>query len=201
MSDDRTVAAELVLPASACRLLSHDLARAGAPEAAMAVIEAVRRQMLGDGLLTLNLNATPAGADADADADADTDTDTIELQRAWSSRPDRYPVAGRKRKALTPWTRQLLQRAEVFVGEGDAAIAAVFDDAGVIRSMGLDAVVNVPLVDADGRCFATFNVLGGNGSWTAQERLLIELLAALALPAASRFAERLLPPVQAARSV
>lgn len=171
----------LVLPASACRLLSHDLPRAARPETALTILEAVRQQLLGDGLLTVNLDATSA----------DAEPGVIDLQRAWSSRPVQYPVAGRKRKTLTPWTRQLLQGAEVFVGEGDAALAAVFDDSGLIRSMGLHAVVNVPLVKPDGRCFATFNVLGSNDVWTVQERLLIELLAVLALPVVSCFAEQL----------
>lgn len=170
----------LVLPASACRVLSRDLPRAAQPEIALAIIEAVRQKLLGDGLLTINLDATPA----------DAEPGVIELQRAWSSRPVQYPVAGRKRKTLTPWTRQLLQRAEVFVGEGDEALAAVFDDSELIRSMGLHAVVNVPLVEPGGRCFASFNVLGVNDVWTAQERLLIELLAVLALPAVICFARQ-----------
>ena len=170
----------LTLPTTVCRRLAHDLPRAAGPEAALAIVEGVRQELLGDGLLTVNLNVTPA----------DAAPDVVELQRAWSSRPVHYPVAGRKRKTLTAWTRQLLQRAEVFVGEGDDALAAVFDDAQRIRSMGLHAVVNVPLVEPGGRCFATFNVLGGNGAWTAQERMLVELLAALALPAVRGFAER-----------
>jgi hypothetical protein len=174
-------AIDLVLPASACRVLSHDLPRAARPESALAILEAVRQQMLGDGLLTVNLDATPA----------DAEPGVIELKRAWSSQPEQYPVAGRKRKTLTPWTRQLLQRAEVFVGEGDEALAAVFDDSNLIRSMGLHAVVNVPLVEPGGRCFTTFNVLGSNDVWTAQERLLIELLAVLALPVVSCFADQL----------
>lgn len=181
MNEAHAEPADLMLPAAACRLLSRDLPRVAAPEDALAIVEAVRQQLLGDGLLTINLDATPP----------DAEPGVIELQRAWSSRPVQYPVAGRKRKTLTPWTRQLLRRAEVFVGEGDEALAAVFDDAGLIRSMGLHAVVNVPLVEPGGRCFATFNVLGSNGAWTARERLLIELLAALALPAVGRFAERL----------
>lgn len=172
---------DLVLPASVCRALCHDLPRAARSEAALAILEAVRQQLLGDGLLTVNLDATPA----------DAEPGVIELQRAWSSRPVQYPVAGRKRKTLTPWTRQLLHRAEVFVGEGDKALAEVFDDSDLIRSMGLHAVVNVPLVEPGGRCFATFNVLGGNDVWTTQERLLIELLALLALPVVSSLAERL----------
>jgi len=174
-------ATSLVLPASACRLLSHDLPRAARPEAALVILEAVRQQMLGDGLLTINIDATPD----------DTEPGVIELERMWSSQPGQYPVGGRKRKMLTPWTRQLFERAEVFVGEGDEALAVVFDDASLIRSMGLHAVVNVPMVECGGRCFATLNVLGGNDAWTAQERLLIELLAALALPVVSRFAGRL----------
>jgi hypothetical protein len=183
MNEASTEPADLALPVAICRLLSHDLPRAADPGAALAIVEAVRQQLLGDGLLTINLDVTsPEAAPG-----------VVELQRAWSSRPAHYPVAGRKRKTLTPWTRQLLRQAEVFVGEGDDALAAVFDDAALIRSMGLHAVVNVPLVEPGGRCFATFNVLGGNQAWTPRERLLIELLAVLALPAVGRIAERLRP--------
>ena len=169
-------AAGLSLPASACLALCHGLPRAATPEAALAVIESVRQELMGDGLLTVNLDATPAGADPDV----------IELQRAWSSRPDCYPVAGRKRKTMTAWTRQLLGRAEMFVGEGEGALAEVFDDVRLILSMGLQSVVNVPLVRPDGRCFATFNVLGPRPVWTAGELLQIQLLAAFAGPVVAR---------------
>jgi len=166
-------AATLVLPAEACRALCRDLPRADGLDAALDIVEQVRQGLLGDGLLTVNMDATPD----------DAEPGVIELQRIWSSRPDTYPVSGRKRKTLTPWTQQLLRRAEVFVGEGDDALQEVFDDHRLITSMGLHAVVNVPLVRPDGRCFATFNVLGPRPRWTAGERLQIELLAALALPA------------------
>jgi GAF domain-containing protein len=168
---------QLCLPAFACVALSRDLPRAANPAAALAIVEQVRQQLLGEGLLTVNLDVTPA----------DAPPGVIELQRAWSSRPEQYPVAGRKRKTVTPWTEQLLKRAEVFVGEGDEALAEVFDDSRLIFSMGLHAVVNVPVVRPGGRCFATFNVLSTRAKWTAQELCLIELLAALALPAVSAF--------------
>ena len=170
--------ADLALPAAACKLLFRELPRADGIDSALRIIESVRQGLLGDGLLTVNLDVTAESAQADV----------VELQRIWSSRPDAYPVAGRKQKRLTPWTQQLLRRAEVFVGEGDDALDAVFDDHRLITSMGLHAVVNVPLVQPGGRCLATFNVLGTRPRWAPVEILQIELLAALAWPAVARHA-------------
>lgn len=161
------------LPAGICSSLCRGLPRAGDFDTAMRIIENARQDLLGDGLLTVN----SAGPIVSTGAD-----ETIQLQRVWSSRPNEYPVAGHKVKTLTDWTRQLLLRSEVFVGEGTDALATVFDDHRLIRSMGLNAVVNVPLVHADGRCFATFNVLGKNACWSAEDKLLIELLAEFSRP-------------------
>lgn len=160
-----------MLSVDVCERLCGALPRAATFDAAMAHIEAARLALLGPGLLTVNLNATTA----------DDPPDEVQLQRLWSSDTQAYPVAGRKRKTLTPWTRQLLVRAEVFVGEGDAALAEVFDDHALIAALGLRAVVNVPLLE-DGRCAATFNVLGTRAHWMPQEIALVRLLALLATP-------------------
>ena len=77
--------------------------------------------------------------------------------------------------------RQLLRRCEVFVGEGDAILAGVFDNHELIASLGLHLVINVPLL-MDGRCIATFNVLGTRSQWQPQEMKLARLLAVLATP-------------------
>ena len=167
----------LQLPAAACTALCEALPRASNPNAALQILEQVRQMLLGDGLLTVNLNATP-------DRIGD---EVVELQRLWSSRPEAYPVAGRKSKAMTPWARQLLQHCEVFVGEGDAILTEVFDDHVLIASLGLQAVVNVPLL-VGGRCVATFNVLGARPQWRPQEVTLIRLLAVLATPWVLEFA-------------
>ena len=166
----------LTLPAAAALALCRELPRAPDFAAALQLIERVRQDLLGDGLLTVNQVQWPAHADAN---------DVMELQRIWSSRPAQYPVAGRKRKTLTPWTRQLLLAGEIFIGEGSDALRQVFDDSPLILSMGLQSVMNVPLVRA-GACFATFNVLGTRAQWTALEKQQIELLAALALPWVAR---------------
>lgn len=169
--------AGLLGPAPAARVaLFDELPHAPDFAAALQTIERARQELLGEGLLTVNHVQRPAQDDA---------ADVIDLQRIWSSRPAQYPVAGRKRKALTPWTRQLLLSGEIFVGEGRAALQQVFDDHGLISSMGLQSVMNVPLLRA-GACFATFNVLGTRAQWTALEKQQIELLAALALPWVAR---------------
>jgi len=171
MSEAATEAV-LCLPADVCTVLCQELPRARDLDAALGLIESVRQARLGDGLLTVNIDAAPDGPQ---------DGDTIELQRLWSSNPHAYPVGGRKRKTMTPWTRQLLRGGELFVGEGDAVLREVFDDHARIASLGLHAVLNVPLLDA-GRCLATFNVLGSRPRWLPQERMLVQLLAVLATP-------------------
>ncbi|NSX05730.1 GAF domain-containing protein [Cupriavidus gilardii] len=122
--------------------------------------------LLGPGLLTINVWRA----------------DSREVVRQWSSDPDSYPVGGSKRKGDTPWARQLLERAEAFVGEGDEALAQVFDDIPTIRALGLRAVVNVPISER-GRCIGTFNYLSPRSAWQADEVQTLRQLALLAAPA------------------
>ena len=107
-----------------------------------AAVDAARREWVGDGLLTVSAY----------------DAERRCLARLWSSDPQAYPAGGIKHKADTPWTRQVLQRGEAFVGEGDAAIAAAFDDHEGIYGCGMHAIVNVPMLWRR-RCVSKFNVL------------------------------------------
>ncbi|MEJ8839337.1 GAF domain-containing protein [Ramlibacter sp. AN1133] len=149
--------------------LCDALHRCDDPAAALAHIDAARLALLGPGLLTVNVDATkpqdPPGE--------------IHLLRAWTSDPLAYPVGGRKRKLRTPWTEQLLVRGEVFIGEGEASLAAAFDDAALIASLGLRGVINVPLMNG-GRPRATFNVLGTRAQWQPHEIAAVRLLALVA---------------------
>lgn len=160
-----------MLPLAACQLLCRGLPQAQSPDAALGLLNQARELALGEGMLTVNLDITTA----------QDPLGQIRLQRIWSSRPDAYPVGGGKTKTLTPWSRQLLVQGRVFIGEGDAALAGVFDDHRLIGSLDLHAVVNVPLL-RNGRCAATFNVLGTRPRWRAEEVAAIELLALLAAP-------------------
>ncbi|HQX60746.1 MAG TPA: GAF domain-containing protein [Burkholderiaceae bacterium] len=168
---DPSPAVRGVMPVAVCTQLCDALSRATTPDQALQQIEAARLALLGKGLLTVNLDATRP----------DDPPDELQLQRLWTSNPQAYAVGGRKRKTLTPWTQQLLRRCEVFIGEGDEALAEIFEEHQQIAELGLHAVVNVPLLLA-GRCVATFNVLGERAYWTTHETATIRLLALLATP-------------------
>ena len=158
--------------ASAVRVaLTDALDAAATHDDALKAIHVALVSVLGHNLLTVNLDATQP----------DDPPDEVQLQRLWTSDPGAYPVGGRKRKTLTPWTRQLLQRAEVFIGEGDAALAAVFEEHKRIADLGLHSVVNVPLLQGE-RCVGTFNVLGTRLEWRAAEVAAIRELAQGATP-------------------
>ena len=160
-----------MLPLAACELLCRGLPRAALLDAALGLLNQARELALGEGMLTVNLDVTTA----------QDPPGEIRLRRIWSSQPVAYPVGGGKTKTLTPWSRQLLVQGQVFVGEGDEALAAVFDDHARIAALGLHAVVNVPLLRG-GRCAATFNVLGARPKWQPRDIATVELLALLATP-------------------
>ena len=160
-----------MLPLAVCELLCDGLPRAVSLDQALGLLNQARSLVLGEGMLTVNLDVTtpqdPPGE--------------IRLQRIWSSEPGGYPVGGGKTKTRTPWTRQLLEQGEVFVGEGDAALARVFDDHARIAALDLHSVANVPIT-REGRCVATFNVLGRQSGWQARDIAAIRMLALLAAP-------------------
>ena len=163
--------ADRVFPLAVCELLCDGLPQAATLDQALGLLNQARIMLLGEGMLTVNVDATtpqdPPGE--------------IRLRRLWSSEPAAYPVGGGKTKTRTLWTRHLLEQGLVFVGEGDAALAGVFEDHARIASLNLHAVVNVPLL-RDGRCAATFNVLGSAPRWQASEVAAIRVLALLATP-------------------
>ena len=160
-----------MLPLAVCELLCDGLPRAASLDRALDLLNQARESILGAGLLTVNRDVTtpqdPPGE--------------VRLRRIWSSDSVAYPVGGGKTKSRTAWSRQLLEQGRVFIGEGDGALAQVFDDHARITALGLHAVVNVPLLQDD-RCVAIFNVLGPRPAWRAGEVAAIRMLALLATP-------------------
>jgi GAF domain-containing protein len=133
---------------------------------AIQIIETVRKDALGDGHLTVNANITPDS----------TIKDVIVLQRLWSAIPSNDPVAGRKLKHDTPWTRKLLRQGEIFVAEGDEAMVAAFDDHLRLRALDLHAIVNLPILEG-GRCVATMNVMTCRYTWSVDDLSIAKLMA------------------------
>ena len=157
---------DAMLSLGLCSNLLDALSEAPTAAAALQQIDAYRRLLAGPGIFSIQLNVTTR----------DDPDNEIRLQRLYSSHGNEFPVQGRKRKTLTPWTETLFLRGQVFVAEGIAALEQTFDDYEQMRPLGLNAVVNVPMLK-DRLCYATFNVFGTRGGWAPSEVLALRLLA------------------------
>jgi hypothetical protein len=142
------------------------LGEARSADVALRQIDHVRRLIAGPGIFSIQLNVTTARDPGNE----------VRLQRFYSSAAARWPVNGVKRKTFTPWTETLFVRGQPFVAEGAEALARAFDDYEQMKPLGIDTVVNVPLL-RDNLCYATFNVFGTRGRWQPHEVLGIRLLA------------------------
>jgi hypothetical protein len=143
-------------------------AMSDAPDAATALrqVDAFRRLFAGPGTFSIQLNVTTRN----------DPKNEILLQRYYSSHASNFPVKGRKHKTLTPWTKTLFVDGDIFVAEGEEALSQTFDDYPEMRALGLNTVINVPLLK-DRLCYATFNVFGKRGRWQADEISAMRLLA------------------------
>lgn len=104
------------------------------------------------------------------------DAASMTVRRVFSSNEAAYPVGGSKPKRDTPWGKHVLTERKVFVGEGEAAIRAMFDDAEVIFGLGQRSIVNVPLLQGS-TCIGTLNVLVPRQHWRPGEVEIVKRLA------------------------
>lgn len=104
-------------------------------------------------------------------------------QRVYSNMPEAYPVSGTKPANRTRWSEEVLENRRIFVANNIGAIAEVFDDHALIRSLGCESVINVP-VGIDGAVVGTINCLHEAGFYTPDKIAAAE---ALKLPAAACF--------------
>lgn len=100
--------------------------------------------------------------------------------RVYSNMPDAYPVSGTKPANETDWSRQVIGEKRTFVANDIDAIAAVFDDHALIKSLGCESVINVPIIVA-GEVRGTINCLHEAGFYTPERVAAAE---ALKLPGA-----------------
>jgi GAF domain-containing protein len=87
-----------------------------------------------------------------------------EVERVYTSNPEAYPLAGRKPRRDTPWSRQVLVRGEPYYANDEAGIRFAFEDAEKILGLGLGAVINVPVRDGE-RVLGTLNFLREAGGY------------------------------------
>ena len=102
-----------------------------------------------------------------------------EVERVHTSDPGAYPLAGRKPRRDTPWSRQVLVRGEPYYANDANGIRAAFEDAEKILGLGLGAVINVPVKEGE-RVLGTLNFLREAGGYRRQDVKQAEALASLA---------------------
>ncbi|HLS68774.1 MAG TPA: GAF domain-containing protein [Kiloniellales bacterium] len=111
----------------------HELAQAaglpGQPEALCRAAERVLQARFGHQLFTL-LSFHPESGD---------------VERLYSSRPDAYPLAGRKKMGPTPWGDQVLHQGKPYLGRTFDDIRWAFPDHELITSLRLGCILNRPL--------------------------------------------------------
>jgi GAF domain-containing protein len=84
--------------------------------------------------------------------------EAMEVERCYSSNPDKYPTGGRKQKRNTAWGHHVLEQGRHFIGYNADDIRDNFDDHAVIEELGLESVLNVPIAH-DGVTIGTMNIL------------------------------------------
>jgi len=134
------------------------------PETAFAALWALTRDAVGVKLFTVMTHDGRSGM----------------AQRIFSNMPEAYPVSGTKPANETDWSRQVIRDQKTFVANDIEGIAAVFSDHELIRSLGCESVINVPIVVA-GEVKGTINCLHEAGFYTSERVAAAE---ALKLPGA-----------------
>ena len=100
-----------------------------------------------------------------------------EVERVYTSMPAVYPIGGRKAKKNTAWSDHVLRDMKVFRRNDADGIRSAFDDHATIISLGLGAVLNIPVVrnpmmhqvPDGGWCVGTINLLHEAGWYTERD--------------------------------
>ncbi|SHJ28192.1 GAF domain-containing protein [Wenxinia saemankumensis] len=135
------------------------VARRGQPEAAFEALAALVQETVGAKLFTTTVVMRERGV----------------VRRNFSTMPDAYPVSGEKPLTKDRWADQVEGRHETFVANSIEEIAAVFPDHELIRSLGCESCMNVPIV-IDGTVVGTLNCLHEAGHYTREHVARAETL-------------------------
>lgn len=157
MNADAMNADALIAELEACRAAA---ARPGQPGPLHAAIDASVQRLVGHRLFTLLV------------------VDGDEVARVYSSHPDAYKVSGRKPMNRTPWGDHVMKARRIWIARSYDDIKGAFFDHALIRSMGCESCVNVPVV-YDDRVIGTINVLHEAGWFDEAKARVIAAFAPL----------------------
>ena len=104
-------------------------------------------------------------------------------ERIFTNMPDAYPAGGEKQMEPNKWTAMVEEREQTFVANDIEGIAEVFGDHELIKSLGCESVMNVP-INIGGQVVGTLNCLNVAGHFTPDRVAASE---ALKVPGALAF--------------
>ena len=148
-----------MLPEHSLQAFGKALEGAAEPETAYRALEDLAKAQVGVKLFTLMTFDRASGM----------------ASRCYSNMPQAYPTSGTKSVDDNRWTEQVLDGQCNFVANDIEAIADVFGDHELIRSLGCESVLNVPIV-VGGDVLGTINMLHEAGFYTPERELAAEIL-------------------------
>jgi GAF domain-containing protein len=134
-------------------------------QAACRAVEALADRVVGHILFTVNRHLPTSG----------------EVERLYSSNPAAYPVGGHKQKRDTPWGRRVLDQGGVFIARNSEEVRAAFSDHALIASLGVTAIMNVP-IRFGGKSLGAMNLCGAEGQYAEADIPVAQVIAALLVP-------------------
>lgn len=147
--------------------MNEALAKPNQPTATLEALEALVDQTIGVKLFTL-MEIDQAGGLA---------------RRNYSNMPVAYPASGTKPIEQNGWTEKVQERRETFVANNIEQIAEVFSDFELIKSLGCESCINIPITIGDA-VVGTLNCLHDAGHYTPERVAASE---ALKIPGALAF--------------
>jgi len=142
------------------------LADPNQPQAAFAALQAITEETVGTKLFTV-MTHDPANGMS---------------RRIYSSNPEAYPTGGYKPLRPTLFSRTTLEERKPFSALTIEAIAEVFADYELIRSLGCESCCNIPVV-IGGEVAGTVNLLDVKGYYDAGKVAAAMAIRPYAIPA------------------
>jgi hypothetical protein len=103
-----------------------------------------------------------------------------ESQRYYTNMPEAYPIGGRKPITDSWWFQKVVSGGEPWIGQEYADIQAAFYDHELIRSLGCESALNIP-VRWNGTTLGTLNLLHAAGHYEEAQLPLAQVFAGLAV--------------------
>jgi hypothetical protein len=104
------------------------------------------------------------------------------VERISSSDEEAYPLGGRKPLDKIATSHGAMERGGIFLAATKADVKEAFFDHELIFSLGITAIMNVPIRHA-GRRLGTLNFCGEEGDYAEREMAIGRVLAGLLVPA------------------